>query len=102
MDESNTLSKTDIALVGDPAERRRSVRIARPRRAQLWTLDGEDLCEADVINMSTGGAKLKADRELALPARFLVAMNRYEGQDIPRVRCALQWQRAEHFGLSFY
>ncbi len=66
--------------------------------ALVFRESGEHIAQAHTIDVSKGGARLKLDRSIDLPDRFLISLS--ERGDVQRL-CRLVWRAAGEIGVSF-
>ena len=66
--------------------------------AALITEEGRLICFGGLEDVSTGGAKLKLTKEVALPKDFVIVLASKHG---PKRKCSLVWQKADKAGVRF-
>jgi hypothetical protein len=79
-----------------PVERRSRARQIVLKDATIITDDASIRCS--VCNQHTHGAKLRIERGVALPDRFIL----HVPADDAKYRAAMRWRRNERLGVQFY
>jgi hypothetical protein len=74
-----------------------------PRRKQTFPVvvrheTGQRIVTTHILDISTGGAKIKLDLFVELPEQFLIILS--EGGDVQRL-CRLIWRTAGEAGVRF-
>ena len=83
---------------GGPMEEQRNIYRYRTTRPAELTLDGGRRVECTVCDLSTSGACLKDVNPVALPDRFVLAI---QGQGV-RHKCRIAWRSKDSVGVEFF
>lgn len=84
------------------AEKRNYLRMPAIRRATLESLQGDNLCEARLIDMSMAGARILLEQMRELPDKFVARVQKASAETRQNVRCKVMWQEGTEVGVRFW